>query len=273
MNGITAKNVCLVSHFNSRSTEINEHRNATSFSSTNELEFRANASTLFGLIKYQEVVAIDIGEWFSYLRKEGCQRLYLKHYSGQSTKRGNEDHRLAGFVGGGGLWVIEAKHPSKYTSWVINVQSNKEQKKKKNTKRIWDIKIVQSPKKITYSSTPIPEDKGEQIERLYLILEKISLFAEANDQAYWVEKFRASQEQLTSRSPSFSYDSNMSPKDGLDLESRRLICASSRAFVFGGMGSWNDLWIKDEECNKLYFKLSAALYAEINHSIEVALNN
>ena len=57
------------------------------------------------------------------------------------------------------------------------------------------------------------------------------------------------------------------------IAARQLLLASSSAWVFGGMGSWNDLSFEKEEDNQHYETLSTALYNAINRGILAATNS
>ncbi|MCC6412891.1 MAG: hypothetical protein IT270_14600 [Saprospiraceae bacterium] len=53
----------------------------------------------------------------------------------------------------------------------------------------------------------------------------------------------------------------------------QLLYAADSAWVFGGMGSWNDQSFEDKEVNGRYERLSALLYNAINGAIMAAVNN
>ena len=49
--------------------------------------------------------------------------------------------------------------------------------------------------------------------------------------------------------------------------------SASKALVFGGMGSWNDMWFEKEEKEKIYTELSKELYEMIMKGIESSINS
>jgi hypothetical protein len=67
------------------------------------------------------------------------------------------------------------------------------------------------------------------------------------------------------------FHADIAPGGLLPLESRRLLFASQSAWVFGGMGSWNDLGFDGEE-GRIYDNLSDRLYNIVNRAICAATN-
>ena len=45
---------------------------------------------------------------------------------------------------------------------------------------------------------------------------------------------------LNSKNPAVEYYNDFIPGDALSLQARQLLFSASKAYVFGGMGSWND---------------------------------
>jgi predicted butyrate kinase (DUF1464 family) len=48
---------------------------------------------------------------------------------------------------------------------------------------------------------------------------------------------------------------------------RQLVFSAGSAWVFGGMGSWNDVVFDKDEDNETYERLSEQLYTRINEAI------
>lgn len=48
--------------------------------------------------------------------------------------------------------------------------------------------------------------------------------------------------------------------------------SASKSFVFGGMGSWNDMWFENEETEKKYNELSTVLYGMMMKTIVGTIN-
>ena len=58
----------------------------------------------------------------------------------------------------------------------------------------------------------------------------------------------------------------------MPLEAKQLLGAVLAAWVFGGMGSWNDLGLFDGNDQQEYTELSDELFVLLNQAISVAVN-
>jgi hypothetical protein len=84
----------------------------------------------------------------------------------------------------------------------------------------------------------------------------------------WVGIFSRALDILGSDEPSRAYISELLPETGYGHKTRRILQAASEAWVFGGMGSWNDL-CGDER----YSAVTDALYGSIIDGIITATNS
>ncbi len=84
----------------------------------------------------------------------------------------------------------------------------------------------------------------------------------------WVGIFSRALEILDTDEPSRAYISELLPETGYGHQARRLLQAASEAWVFGGMGSWNDI-CGDER----YSAVTEALYGSIIDGIITATNS
>ncbi|MBO1740800.1 hypothetical protein JNB50_18965 [Leifsonia sp. TF02-11] len=100
-------------------------------------------------------------------------------------------------------------------------------------------------------------------------LDAIKGFAERDvDIAEWASWFTEALGLLDAPEPAIPYNPDLAP-EGLPLESRQLLAAAVKSWVFGGMGSWNDLAYSDaargaeydQRTDELYRSVLAALIA------------
>ena len=63
------------------------------------------------------------------------------------------------------------------------------------------------------------------------------------------------------------------PPVGYPPDARLLLAMASTAWVFGGMGSWNDLGFADEETNAAYERVTRRLYRAVLTAIAAAVNS
>jgi len=68
------------------------------------------------------------------------------------------------------------------------------------------------------------------------------------------------------------YHPDMFPPTAYGRPARRLLAMATRADVFGGMGSWNDLGFEPGEATREYEEISAELYATVAAAFVAAVN-
>src|SRR5258708_16386767 len=72
--------------------------------------------------------------------------------------------------------------------------------------------------------------------------------------------------------PIAPYHPDVLPADGYSLSARQLMAASVAAFVFGGMGSWNDTGFADREMQARYERVTRQLYIAVMDGLVTAVN-
>jgi hypothetical protein len=85
--------------------------------------------------------------------------------------------------------------------------------------------------------------------------------------------FATALRMLESTQPVDAYSMNLLPPSGFSLEARQVLAAATQAYVFGGMGSWNDMGFSDTEKNKEYESLTKELFEAVKMSILMASNS
>jgi hypothetical protein len=103
-------------------------------------------------------------------------------------------------------------------------------------------------------------------------LADITKFAEAQQLENFADSFRLATKRLAGSQPlAKGWFDKLDDKDGLDLAARQLLGAAEAAWVFGAMGSWNDLTFKGET-GRIYDELSNRLFALVNEATAAATN-
>jgi len=211
-------------------------------------------------------VANNPCEWLSWLKHHYCRRLYLRYAATHDPQL--PDHLSVAFAGGGGTWYVVSAFPNSVDYWL-----NRWEVTDRNApdKKIWTVTYrrvaTQKPKLETLINDLSPCKK-----RFESVLKQVEAFAARNDLDYFAQCFQNGLEALASDNPMILYHEDLLPDVGFSLEAKQLIAAASAAWVFGGMGSWNDLGFDGEEQNE-YERLSKELYAIINLSIERSVNS
>jgi hypothetical protein len=191
--------------------------------------------------------------------------LRLFYVPSQGTQR---DRELVGFAGGGGRRLIAAIKDDEADLWEARWAVGDQ---KDPAKKIWIV---------TYGRVATGFDIAGEPERsvadiradLAAALVDITRFAEAQQLENFAKSFRHATERLAGTAPlDRGWFDKLDDKDGLDLDARQLLGAAEAAWVFGAMGSWNDLSFKGE-AGKTYDALSNRLFALVNEATAAATN-
>ncbi len=268
MNGPIAQMVALSIHGNA----VLKGHSITRFFPDNstckfceEIVFAELGKSLFRKVR-ETRIASSPDEWFSHLRDKGARGVRLLRKAKNRTR--SSDRFTAGFVGVGGTWMIEvilAKGRSEYwvAKWEVWNRDAPEQ-------RIWRVtygKVGQrSPSK---SPAPNLEHvKHQFLNRLHAIWsfsvrEKCDPFTACFDQS--LDTISSKELKL------HGYHRDLSPADFLQADAVAMLDAAQSSYVFGGMGSWNDVYVK-KKAQKEYDRVSEDLFEALNEVIVAATN-
>ncbi len=78
---------------------------------------------------------------------------------------------------------------------------------------------------------------------------------------------------MNSDRPVPPYFPDILPEEGYSLGARRLLASAMQSWVFGGMGSFNDLGYQDGETNDEYERIADSLYDSVSTAILAAVNS
>ena len=217
----------------------------------------------FGKTKEIEV-APDPGSWFAYLKGRGASGLRLSRAPQNDPEI--PDRMAAAFVGGGGTWTLEARLPGGRSEvwmarWEVGNQAAPDQ-------RIWRVtygRIAQGRSK----PPPVP-DLPKAARELRESLEEVRDFSAAHKHDGFMRCFENALDALkTEGRNQHGYHADLAPDGFLSQEAAALLDACQAAWVFGGMGSWNDLVFEGED-QKTYNRISERLFQAVNAAIEQA---
>jgi hypothetical protein len=212
------------------------------------------------LLKPKQVrIAKTPDEWFRLLKRNGAISLRLLRPSHIDSAL--PEYMLAGFSGVGNAWRIQVLYPHNLCQhWI----SNWELKKLDATEnRIWQItygKIFEgAARKLAENSL------SKSVESLKASLREIADFAQRNECAPFIELFSDALSMLNSGSH-HNYSEAFAPKGFLSQNAELALSACENAWVFGGMGSWNDLGFEGK-LQEEYEHTTARLFEAINETI------
>jgi hypothetical protein len=213
----------------------------------------------------ESLFAEDPASWISKLKDEGTVGLRL-HCGARNDP--NQDRMTVGLVGGGGRWLVEAVRHSASdlweASWTVQNQNAPDRK-------IWTVVYYRVGVNRTPINRPIRGARALRAE-LQAALLKLEEFSTRQDLDSWVSVFRRANDSFDAENPLAAvYHSDIAPSTRLSLEAKRLLGAVQSAWVFGGMGSWNDLVFEGQVATE-YDVLSNALYANLVQALCEAAN-
>lgn len=207
--------------------------------------------------KNDTLIAADPLAWFATLRGS-CKGLRLHNAPrprgpGQSIPV--EERMMVGFVGGGPAWLIEAVGKDRSRIWQgYDRLGDRDDPQRKIWLNTYLLEGETTPQE--FSATPL----AQAVDELESVLPKIETLARNAKLENFAECFRSAREALSAK----SIDADPLTDDyvryaGLDLPRLRVLGAASAAWVFGGMGSWNDVGAGGAEADALSERLLRAL--------------
>ena len=211
----------------------------------------------------REVAFNDTASWFEHLRVQRIDRLTLldAHATGPVP-----DEVAATFANGipwsiGGSTRRERRRWG--SSWAVTDADAAD-------RRIWAMRLEIEPSAVT----DVVAAPGVNLATAELdhALEDISAFAAAHGLGNWRERFDGARAQLDASEPVLPYHPDIAPAGSLPPARARLLAAAMTAWVFGGMGSWNDIGLDGaqsqgamaRETHRLYQAVMAAFLAVTN---------
>jgi len=216
----------------------------------------------------EKVVAADPLSWFNLLKQENCKELKAYYHPSEENEQGTPDYKLAGFVGGGGIWLIEAIYPTHSDFWASRWEVNQPDAPDQN---IWSVsygRTVSAAETINFCP-----DVEKMTLAMEAILTDIHEFASEKQLDNWADVFQRALDLLKGNQPSADWYKDLIYESDYSENAMRLVRSAMAAHVFGGMGSWNDLGFDNQADNETYEELSYYLYDNINRALLSGINS
>lgn len=222
--------------------------------------------SLFGKQK-ETLVASTPDAWFTYIKKRGATGIRLSRST--QDKPGISERMSAGFVGGGGTWTMEVLFPCKQSEFWIAKWDVGDQKAQ--DKKIWRVTYGRVAKGNTTPNMPI--NLQQVTKELADSLKDIRAFSDKHKLDGFTKCFDEALDTVSSDGKNrHGYHQDLAPSGFLSAESALLLDASQKSWVFGGMGSWNDMGFEGED-QKIYERVSERLFQTVNQAIEQAASS
>jgi len=114
---------------------------------------------------------------------------------------------------------------------------------------------------------------NEAAKKLKGALNDAKIFSERARFDSWANLFAEATDLLSHSMPVIPYHPDLLPPHCQKLSSRQLMASACKAWVFGGMGSWNDLCFEDTSLQKDYNSVTVGLYQAVMGAIGAATNS
>ena len=208
--------------------------------------------------------AANPDEWLAKLRDRGCRGLRAWR-SASADEETIADRFSIAFVGGGGRWLIESVGPAGSDYWMASwTLGNRDRPDRK----IWQVTYGRIEQGRT-TAAPEPTSLDVLSRELQELLPDAIAFTWRHELDGFAEAFETALSALTAESEPDLH--GLALPGQLPLAASRLLAASLHAWVFGGMGSWNDIVFQGED-NEEYHRISEKLFGLINSATVEAVN-
>lgn len=235
----------------------------STFQYIHDLAF-ARKERRFAVIPIHAVVARATGAWCWDLRVRGAAhvRLWVA-----AAARDLPAHIAAAFSGGG-TWGIQVELTGSLElwtpRWVARHRGHPEN-------RIWSVTYVgQQLDAPLVQENPGP---GHATAELRKALHYAREFAARTSHGGWGDLFDEAACTLEQEAPEIPYHPDLIPSTLDAPVARRLLAAASKAWVFGGMGSWNDAYFEAPDQQREYESVTSRLYAAVLGAVAAATNS
>jgi hypothetical protein len=253
MNGELAQAIALVAYGHASLTQRDGLRDAiASFEETNStFQYVRQVSFDVHAARRQPAEAGSVAEWLRHVSQTGIDHLWLLAGSSGPPAFANQ-----------GLWGIVGTGRKGVEAWYGQWNVNREQVDPSETKpRIWEVTYRSSYRKGTMAVDS--GDIAARIRELHEAIEGALAFTQQfnvlDNFAPW---FREAFDLETAEQPQIHWHPDLLPSSGYSLDARRLIAMAARSWVFGGMGSWNDIVPNDSEMSQ-YKETTDRLYQAV----------
>ena len=228
-----------------------------------QVEFVTLERTLFGV--RERPFARTPDEWLAKLAAAGVERLTVRYESLGDPRI--SDRMSVGFVGGGGHWWIGAQRGAEVGLWEARWRVGNQDDP---GRRIWNV---------TYGEVARADgrragtaDLASLVRELTAVFGEIRAFAQEHGLDDFAGSFDRAIDCLCSDQPrSFGYHADLAPAGVLPPDAERILGAAQAGWVFGGMGSWNDLGFEGA-AQARYESLSDRPYPLLNRAAVDAAN-
>lgn len=213
------------------------------------------------MFRTESYVAHNANEWFQHCMKEKC--LDMKMLCPLKV----DNRSVLGFSNTGGSSIVVFNDKSKVTYWTARWEFSQ-------NKQMWDVTYTENEWPDAPDGKPSFSDNTVEFKK---ILTEIADFADKIECSNFGSVFRSALAILEGREaiPELYPSGAKVVLPKVSDHKRRMLFASSKADVFGAMGSWNDsppYYASDKGLEDQYNQLSDELLQQIRLAMLYAIN-
>ena len=236
--------------------------------------FKFHEWTIFRHVASDVIFARTPPEYLRGLKGRGVRGLLLTSGANSSLPDGLSERLSAGFVGGGKQYLIQ-----EFTDSAVNLLALQSElgDRDREDQKMWRNTFQQyhtSPRQIFKPERP---DLDWTEHKLTQSLNEVIKFCNTGESqlkaSHWPELFAKAKTALSGNAPVDATDHLQLPEQVFNETQNKLLKAADLAWVFGGMGSWNDVAFQDDQLSAKYNLISERLYGAVNMAIIGAVNS
>jgi hypothetical protein len=270
MNGVIAQLVALTAHGNlflsgSSDRQYRLADNST-FQFVSEVDF-ARPRAFLGLRGPLVVVARTPEAWYDTLRDQGVTRLFLSRTIASAHEKTDPRFGTA-FIGDETPAIVANRRGARSDMWMPEWRVVRPDAPDQH---IWAVRYT-----ATEGPPPFPEIGRDHLDwaadSLASALVQVIPFAAGHGASTWVPWFERAERLLSGTESEPPYHPDLLPELGYSGQARRLLNGCVCAWVFGGMGSWNDNQPDDSANLPMYEALTRTLFNAVLNGLVAAVN-
>jgi hypothetical protein len=227
------------------------------------VRFELNESSRRG-----STTASDVASWLQGAQDRGVERFWLCLPEPGAVSFGDDavpERELVAFASAG-RWFLLGSSPGRsevwHALWEIGDRDGSD-------RGIWEVEY--RGESVDERVVPPRPDISASAQRLVAALQKVEAFARTKELTRWADWFAKAR-----RAGAGDLElppSDILPARGFSDVATRVLDMAMYAWVFGGMGSWNDLAFRSREQEDEYERVSAELYSAVLEALVAGVNS
>jgi hypothetical protein len=207
-----------------------------------------------------------VADWLAGERRLGTLRLRLQTpvpRTGSGQRLGRLPDRIASSFSGGVDWGLIAEGQRTRRAWWPDWTFQPAPDIQRGS---WHVSYDEG--RVPRSGLKPARDVASAMSTMLAAIERAAAFAATQDWDDWRDWLTSA---ATATVPRFHPD--LLPVDAHSADARRLVAIAASAWVFGGMGSWNDIAPTGRRARRTYDAVSDDLYRAITAALVTAVDH